>query len=252
MWDAKAVERYESWFLTRAGSFAYMAEKRLISCMISGWPRRGHSLLEIGCGTGLFLEQFYEAGFEVTGLDSSQDMLQAAKQRLGNRGELHLGNAECLPFEDKEFDFVALLTMLEFQKDPLAVLREARRVAKKGLVVAFLNRFSLYYLSHGMSAPCLRSSTLRNANWHSPLEMRKLLQQATGRRDIVIRSVLPGPMWSWRQTPPLHWLNRCVTPLWIGAYCAARVDLFTMKPMTPLLLFSGKKRVVGQPAQATF
>ncbi len=252
MWDAKAVARYENWFQTREGSFAYMAEKRLISRLISGWPRRGHSLLEIGCGTGLFLEAFWEAGFDISGLDSSQHMLDAARQRLGHRADLHLGNAECLPFEDREFDFVALLTMLEFLDDPLAVLREACRVARKGLLVAFLNKYSLYYLSHGLELPFLRRSTLRRARWRSPWEMRTLLQQATERKHVVLRSVLPGPMWSWRRTPPLHWLNRSVMPLWLGAYCGARVDLIESAPLTPLLLFTSEKRVANRPAQAAF
>lgn len=254
MWDTSAAERYEGWFQTRAGSFALAAEKRLLNQMISGWPRRGQSLLEIGCGTGIFLQGFWEAGFDVTGLDRSPEMLSAARQRLGERADLQVGAACTLPYEDREFDFVALLTVLEFLPDPLEALREARRVARKGLLVAFLNRCSLYYLRAGLPLPGLRDSTLRKAHWFTPLEIRRMLLQAAPGKRLALRTVLPGPVWSWRRTPPLSWCNSLPLPFpfWCGAFGAARVDLFESVPLTPLLLFSKEPKPKQTPAQAAF
>ncbi len=252
MWDEQAAARYEKWFSTPAGSFAFYAEKRLLERLISRWPRRSQSLLEIGCGTGFFLEGFWEAGFDITGLDGSHEMLSMARKRLGDRADLHLGNAGCLPFEDREFDFVVMLTVLEFLKNPLEALQEAVRVARKGLLISFLNRHSLYHLTHGMQLPFVRKSSMRRAHWFSSGEMHKMLVQLVGDKRIVMRSVLPGPVWSWRRTPPLGWCNSVVLPGCCGGYAAVRVDLFDNTPLTPLLLFNKKPRTNPGAPQASF
>lgn len=238
-WDGAAVDRYEAWYETREGAFALSRERRLIEHLVSPWPRRGQKLLEVGCGTGIFLKLFWEMGFEVSGLDSSPDMLGAARRRLGPHAAYHLGRAEHLPFADDEFDYVSLLTVLEFCGDPLMALREARRVAKYGLLVAFLNRYSLYYYAKGLQRPWKGGGgALIEARWFSCREMRRLVLEAAGPKPVSCGSVLPGPIWSWRETPPCGWLNRLVLPLGLGAFVALRVNFAGEKPLTPLYAFS--------------
>lgn len=240
--DDKFVERYLEWFATRAGAFAFAQEKRLLEAMVSGWPRRGHSLLEVGCGPGLFLEVLWEAGFEVSGLDASAAMLKAARSRLGQRADFHLGRAEHLPFEDKEYDFVVLITVLEFCDDPAEALAEAVRVARKGVLVGLLNRYSIYRLTHGIHWPGSRSSMLRRGCWQSWLEVLRLLQQAAGKRPHKSRSVLPGPMCSWRDSRVLSLCNRWLYPPFVGAFTMVRYDLTGERPLTPLLAFKTEPR----------
>ena len=240
MWDTDAARRYDAWFGTPAGAFALRREIRLIEHMTSGWPRRGQRLLEIGCGTGIFLEVLHQAGFDVAGLDKSPAMLEAARDRMGPQAELHLGDAEHLPFDDNEFDFAALLTVLEFCPDPGLALREAARVARKGLLVGFLNRLSLHWL-FTMALPGARSgSILSRARWFPPWEMRRLAMENLGRRAYVCRSVLPGPMATWRDAPPWRHLNEPILPLPVGAFCAARVNLLGDPAATPLAALSAK------------
>ncbi len=243
MWDKEAVARYEAWFLTSQGAFALEQEKRLIARQISGWPRRNQRLLEVGCGIGLFLNIFWEAGFDATGLDISPAMIAAARSRVSSRVDLHLGSADHLPFDDNEFDFVALLTVLEFLPDPALALQEAVRVARKGLLIAFLNKYSLYYLAHGLRLPLLRKSPLRTARWFTPQELRCLLDQTAGPRQTACSSVLPGPMFTWRNSPPWRWLNRPILPGSLGAWCALRVELQAGPVMTPLVRFSVEPRM---------
>jgi len=245
VWDKAAVQRYEEWLQTPEGAFALGREKRLLAHLISGWPRRGQRLLEVGCGSGLFLEMFWEAGFDTTGLDLSPHMLAAARARVNTRVDLHLGSADLLPFDDKEFDFVALITVLEFVPDPLAALEEAFRVARKGLLVAFLNRYSLYYLGNGLRLPFCRPSNLRAARWFTPQEMRAQLHAVAVGKTHTSRSVLPGPLWSWKQTVPWRWLNGLIFPGCVGAWCATRVDFHPEKQLTPLYAFSAQPRISG-------
>lgn len=237
MWDKAAARRYERWYETVEGGFALDRENKLLRRMVSNWPRRGQKLLEIGCGTGLFLHVFWESGFEVYGMDSSPQMLSIARGRMGRNAELQVGQAEHLPYEDNEFDFAALLTVLEFTKDPKCVLAEAARVARKGLIITFLNRSSLYYLTHGRAWPWAREGTLKRATWRSCKEMKAMVQEVVGGKPISVRSVLPGPLSTWRPSPPWRWINGQILPGGLGAYCAMRVNLLGGKPLTPIYAY---------------
>ena len=235
MWRENSVEKYEAWFKTPEGKFAFGAERMLLERLISGWPRRGHKLLEIGCGTGRFLDLFYHGGFDVSGIDPTPDMLAMARERMENRVDLHLGHADHLPFDDNEFDYAAMLTVLEFTPEPGKAVLEAARVARKGLLIGFLNKHSLYYLSHGLRFPfCPSKNMLRQARWFSPPQMRSLIQNTIGLKPIYMRAVLPGPKRTWRDEAPWKWVNGFMYPSPLGAYCAARVDFVDEKPLTPL------------------
>lgn len=242
-WNEATAERYDQWADSSQGHFALVQEYRLLHFMLSSWPRRKQKLLEIGCGTGFFLQAFWEAGFDVTGIDASPAMLERCRTRLGPRADLHLGSAEHLPFADKEFDFVALITVLEFCDDPESALREALRVAGKGILIGFLNRRSLYFLTQGKPWPGARSSLLRQASWFSPGHMSRLVSRVTDARSISTRSILIGPPSSWRSSPPWKWLNSLILPSALGAFVSMRIDLMAERAMTPLFSFTQTKKV---------
>jgi ubiquinone/menaquinone biosynthesis C-methylase UbiE len=63
-------------------------------------------ILDVGCGTGITLEQYVDAGCEGFGVDSSEAMLTQAKKRLGDRADLTFGSAERLAFDADTFDRV--------------------------------------------------------------------------------------------------------------------------------------------------
>lgn len=226
-WDP---ERYEEWFDTPQGQFALGQEARLLQDVLAGWPRRKHKLLEVGCGTGLFLEMLYEMGLDVTGIDSSPEMILAARKRFGNRAELHVGHGEHMGYSDNEFDYTLLWSVLEFTDEPEAMLAEAARVAEKGLLVGFLNKNSLYYSMDVKGS----GSTMSQAHWHTWCEVQDLIKRATGFRPTMARSVLPGPMKTWKPSGISSMLNSRLLPPFLGAFVAVRVDFVNMKPMTPL------------------
>lgn len=239
MWKADDVASFLDWADSPKGGFALRQERRLLQHLVSGWPRRGHSLLDVGCGPGIFLEHFWESGFDVTGFDASPDMLAAARARLGPRADFHLGSADHLPFEDNAFDFVALLNVLEFVDDAPAVLEEAFRVAARGVLIAVLNRWSPYYLSHGLPMPGSKSR-LRRAHWWSLPEILRLVWRTRSGCSVTWRTVLHGPSWSWREGTLATLCNRGIVLNPFGAYLALRVDTGRGVPMTPLLLTNRK------------
>ena len=135
------TRRYHDWFLREPGKSAFLIEKEILLRLWS--PPSPQRVLEVGCGTGLFLEWFAELGHQVTGLEPSSSMLSICRDRLPDRISLDRGYAEHLPYEDNAFDTVALITTLEFVDDPLQALREAGRVARRHILVGALNRYSL-------------------------------------------------------------------------------------------------------------
>ena len=51
------------------------------------FPKNKKKLLELACGTGIQSVRFSQAGFDVTGLDLSEEMLDVARQRAKEAGE---------------------------------------------------------------------------------------------------------------------------------------------------------------------
>lgn len=238
IWDP---DRYEAWFDTDEGRFALERETHLLQNMLAGWPRRGHKLLDVGCGTGLLMDNLYQMGFDVTGIDSSPEMVMAARQRLANRAELHLGDGELTPFNDNEFDYAFLWAVLEFTDDPLAMLKEAARVAEKGLLVGFLNKNSLYYTMNVRGS----GGSMDSGDWFTWCEMQDLVKQATGFLPTLARSVLPGPVRTWRSASYLRRFNRWLYPPFLGAFTAVRVDFVNMKPLNPLFAWRSAPEAAG-------
>jgi ubiquinone/menaquinone biosynthesis C-methylase UbiE len=85
-------------------------------------------LLDVGCGGGAFLRRALESGCSGVGLDHSRDMVRLARTKLEGAAEIIEGKAEALPFPDAASTAVSCLVAFFFFADPIAVLREMRRV----------------------------------------------------------------------------------------------------------------------------
>ena len=94
----------------------------------------GQRVLDIGCGTGVFLRLVAERGAVPFGLDASQALLEIARERVPE-AELIVGEMEQLPYDNNTFDLVTGFNSFFFAADLVAALREAGRVAKTGAPV---------------------------------------------------------------------------------------------------------------------
>ncbi|EMA48722.1 S-adenosylmethionine-dependent methyltransferase 1 [Halococcus morrhuae DSM 1307] len=91
-------------------------------------------VLDIGCGTGFGTEGLLEHTERVHGLDQSAHQLKRAYGKFGRDGpvKFYRGDAERLPFEDNTFDALWSSGSIEYWPDPVAALRECRRVTEPG------------------------------------------------------------------------------------------------------------------------
>ncbi|MGH8572182.1 MAG: class I SAM-dependent methyltransferase [Gammaproteobacteria bacterium] len=93
--------------------------------------RPGDRVLDIGCGTGVFLRLAADRGAEVSGLDASEPLLEIARERVPT-ADLRVGEMQSLPWDDDSFDLVTGFNSFFFANDIVVALREGGRVAKPG------------------------------------------------------------------------------------------------------------------------
>lgn len=91
----------------------------------------GQHLLDAGCGSGGASWIAAERGARVTGTDVAEEMLAICRLRVP-QGEFHLADTEALPFADGTFDVAAAFNSIQFTENPVAALRELKRVTKHG------------------------------------------------------------------------------------------------------------------------
>jgi SAM-dependent methyltransferase len=99
--------------------------------------RAGTTLLDAGCGSGLFCRLAADRGARVFGLDAAPALLDIARERV-SAATFEVGDLGRMPYDDATFDVVTGINSLEYVSSPVAALREVKRVAKPGarIVVA--------------------------------------------------------------------------------------------------------------------
>lgn len=104
----------------------------------------GKKILDVGCGSGIFMLDFIKKGAQVTGIDYSQKMIDMASDLLKQykvpktRYLLKKANATKLPFKDNSFDMVLATGLADYLTDieDQKFLKESARVLKKnGMII---------------------------------------------------------------------------------------------------------------------
>jgi SAM-dependent methyltransferase len=92
------------------------------------------SVLDIGCGAGLYCRMAADRGAVVHGVDATAMLLGIARRRVP-LADLRQADMEELPFLDDSFHVVTAFNVLPFAESPIAALREAKRVARPNAAV---------------------------------------------------------------------------------------------------------------------
>jgi ubiquinone/menaquinone biosynthesis C-methylase UbiE len=225
-----------------AGCFVYSRRRlwaRLEAALPAGGP--GRRALDVGCGTGYYLGALRERGFEVAGVDGSEEMLKHA--RASHPGvDLQRGDVESLPFPTASFDLVLCVEVLRYLPDPTACIAEMARVLRPGGVclttatpLLNLNGYWLVNRAAGL-LPFGRLTRLRqffSTSWGLP---RDFTRAGFARTDV--HGVYIGPInWIERLAP---WALPRVLKTWEGAD-AALADAPVLRELANMFLVQAVK-----------
>jgi len=182
VFDFKDTIAYEQWlYHPRNKRFTDLAKQLMCDMLL---PKKGETLLDIGCGTGANLLSFLEMGLEVTGLDPSPYMLDIASKIVCNRADLHRGSAEDLPFEDNSFNYSCFMTTLEFVENPKKAIAEVSRVTKDRIFIGVLNRYAIKGIQMRIKGIFIKT-IYNHAQFFSILELKKIIRSILGDVPIV-------------------------------------------------------------------
>jgi phosphatidylethanolamine/phosphatidyl-N-methylethanolamine N-methyltransferase len=157
----------------------------------------GDDILEVGIGTGL-TAPLYPEDVQVVGVDLSIPMLREAAKHIEASGRRNIRlrrmDAANLAFPDESFDVVYAAYVISVVPDPVAVLREMRRVCRADGCIVLLNHF----LSEGMMASRLErliSPLTARVGFRSDLALFPLLAHA-GLTAVAVRKVNIPRIWT--------------------------------------------------------
>lgn len=177
-------------------SFMTVRQRRVMELVDRLQLPKGAAVLDAGCGPGYLLEALVRRGFQVSGMDGSDQMLKSADVRLRAAQPefpftLKQGDIERLPFGDAQFDLVLSTGVIEYLKGDATVLGEMNRVLRPGghLILPVTNLWSPVNAFDGVIESLKRQAWFRrpfNLVWerlgHGPLLPR----------DFQVRKHRPG------------------------------------------------------------
>lgn len=128
----KSKNYYEENDIYEIFSIAEDYPNKIYECLV---PQiKNKIVLDLGCGTGKFMQKFYDKATKYYGLDLSDQQLNIAKRKVdSNSVEFICCSAENIPLQDNSVDIIiatwVLGTILELDRRN-KVLAEMRRVLK--------------------------------------------------------------------------------------------------------------------------
>ncbi|RSD26573.1 class I SAM-dependent methyltransferase [Mesobacillus subterraneus] len=121
-WNSRSKEMWET------------GSRKDIVPFMRGFVSPGSSVCDLGCGDGSGSVKLAEAGYSVTGVDVSEEMLGKARLKLANNGRALFIKADLSDsgIADNEFDAVMAINSLEWTSSPMESLKEMARILKSG------------------------------------------------------------------------------------------------------------------------
>lgn len=118
-------------FNRAAESFAQRTKNRFDNLGAVEFSRvqTGHSVLEVGAGTGNFLRHFQAVAERLVAVDVTDGMLDVARREHPAIVPV-MADGRRLPFPSRSFDLVTSAQALHHVHQPMPFLREMRRVVK--------------------------------------------------------------------------------------------------------------------------
>ena len=136
--DTSGMERsfYKNYFRIEKEHWLMRGRRMIVRDNLARYVRPGAKVLEFGCGSGLFVGELADAGFESFGLDISEDAVKFGE--LQGVRNLAVIEGHRIDFPDNTFDVVLSLDVIEHLENEEWALREVERVLKPGGLVVIM------------------------------------------------------------------------------------------------------------------
>ena len=99
-------------------------------------PVSGDKILDLACGSGFFSEAFASAGAEVLGVDISPELIEVAKNRMGDKSNLRIkfesSSAEKLSVEKEKFNKAVIVLAIQNIEDVKKTLENCSNALMPG------------------------------------------------------------------------------------------------------------------------
>jgi ubiquinone/menaquinone biosynthesis C-methylase UbiE len=149
-----------------AKSYGYDIDSALSSRLkyhlLNKYIDSNHTVLDVGCGNGIYIQAVAHYCTRIIGIDINDNMLFLAREKLREKGitnaQLYKQSASSVQFEDNSFDLVYSFSTLLLIPDFFLAIRQILRVLKPGgiAILDITGRYNLsqiywsrYYRSHG-------------------------------------------------------------------------------------------------------
>lgn len=127
-WDSNATNWNE-----RSKQMWEDGSRKTIIPFMEEYVRIGSDVLDVGCGSGYGTYRLHQAGYHVTGVDISGEMIQLANKYYETLGiTFSQADVNELPLQANAFDAIMSINVLEWTKVPVVALAELSRILKKG------------------------------------------------------------------------------------------------------------------------
>ena len=134
----------------------------------------GLTALDAGCGEGYLSRKLAEEGAIVTGIDSSAELIKAARahqQASALPTSFDIGTVDSLPYETDSFDLVLCNHLMNDLQDPAQALKEFARVLRDRGRVVILMLHPCFYNNHAE-----RAEPENNLPTNSYFQTRRIVQ----------------------------------------------------------------------------
>jgi methionine biosynthesis protein MetW len=149
------------------------------------------TVLDIGCGDGILLENLNKKGINGRGIDISSEAIKICKERGLQCEQSDI--TDKLPFADNSFDGVVLTDVLEHLFQPLDVLNEAHRVCKEYVYISVPNFVSFPARIHVLFGTVPENNTPRDG--HVYWMTKKVLLDLLNRSSFEIEKIIVNTFW---------------------------------------------------------
>jgi len=135
-WHLEAKKQWDSsarkWAEQSQNMWENGSRQEIIPFIMKHIPKSA-TFCDLGCGDGYGTFKLYKNGYQPTGLDISETMIEIARKNTTHSSISFVqGDISCLPFEKQQFQAAMVINSLEWTENPLIALKEIERILIPG------------------------------------------------------------------------------------------------------------------------